>query len=307
MTSAFLLAYFLHQFAVGAPPPPTYRELRRAEQPGAVTVSVASVVGGSVPPGAQRVRMIDLTFTASCKGDAQVRNITVQRKGMGDYRDIKVVYMMEGMRRITRAQQLIRRDGFVTLRMGAYNVPACETKKLSLYADFDPNASPAGEHRFELNRSEDIKVQSGVARLRQRSARTRAEETQTVVPQAQGKISVTYLKLLRRPTYGSRRTVMRFVLEADGVDDHHIHAITFTNEGSARDLDLQNLFLPGSQVVPRMDGDTVRITFDPPLLLKKNQERLMTFRASIRASRRRTIKFLIEEASDIEATVVRGR
>ncbi|MCF7844901.1 MAG: hypothetical protein K9M03_03685 [Kiritimatiellales bacterium] len=308
MTSTLLLALFLSNFAVEGelPPPPTHRELRQVEMPGSMTVSVTPVVGGGVPPGAQRVPVLNVDFKASCNNDTVVSEITIQRKGMGDYRDIRAVYAMDGLRRISRAHELQRRDGIVTIRLGSFSVPACETKAITIMADYDNNADIAGEHRFVLENVSDVRATSPISVVRTLDSQER-EAIQTVVPNQVGKISVTYLPLLRRVTYGPRRQVMRFVLEADGIDDHSINAITIKNDGTARNLDLQNIFLPGTNVASSLDEDMVRLVFDPPLILRKNQDRLMTLRGSIRASRSRTLKFIIEEPSDIEAEVMRGR
>ncbi|MBU2213676.1 hypothetical protein KKC44_03375 [Patescibacteria group bacterium] len=308
MTSTILLAMFLHYYNVEGTltPPPAYRELRQVELPGSLTISVTPVVGGSVPSGAQRVPALDIAFTASCDADVPVREITIQRKGMGDYRDIRAVYAMDGLSRISRAHELQRRDGVVTIRLGSLVVPACSTKTITIMTDFESDADIAGEHRFVLEKPSDVDAGSPVKRLRLLTERERAD-LQTIVADQIGKISITYLSLLRRVTYGPRRQVMRFVFEADGIDDHRILAITLTNEGKARDLDLQNIFLPGTKVAASLDGDRVRLEFDPPLILRKNQDRLMILRASVLASRSKTIQFVIQEPSDVESIVIRGR
>ena len=45
----------------------------------------------------------------------------------------------------------------------------------------------------------------------------------------------------------------------------------------------------------------VRFVLSPPLILKKNQTRLLELKADVRASRSRTIQLIIEEPGDIEA------
>ncbi len=75
---------------------------------------------------------------------------------------------------------------------------------------------------------------------------------------------------------------------------------------SASDADLQNLFVSfrGRAVTflaPRMQGERVRLEFSPPLSVGKNQTLKFDLRADVRASRRRTIQFVIEAESDIEA------
>ena len=309
MVETLLLTMFLRYFQVEGTlePPPTYRELRQVEQPGDLTMTATPVVGGSVPPGTQRVPVMDLTFTASCNHDVPINEVTIRRTGMGDYRDIRTVYAMDGLRRISRAHELQRRDGYVTIRLGSFTVEACQTEEMTIYADFESDADIAGEHRFVLEKPADVHAGSATKLLKEGSDRERADLTHTVVGGQIGTISVAYLPLLRRVTYGPRRQVMRFVLEADNVDNHLIHAITLTNEGKARDLDLQYLFLPGTNVAPSLDGDRVRLEFDPPMILNKNQERLMILRANVLASSRKTIQFVIQEPSDIESEVVRGR
>ena len=56
-----------------------------------------------------------------------------------------------------------------------------------------------------------------------------------------------------------------------------------------------------------LDTDRVRLSFDPPFLLRRNEERLVELRADVLASRRKTIRIVLEEESDVEATVKRGR
>ena len=45
----------------------------------------------------------------------------------------------------------------------------------------------------------------------------------------------------------------------------------------------------------------MRFVLSPPLILKKNQTRLLELKADVRASRSRTIQLIIEEPGDIEA------
>jgi len=121
MTSALLLAMFLRHFTVDEDPPPptpTYRELRRESSPSSLSIEAVPVTGGIIPPGASRVKMMDLNMSASCEGsDVNVINIGLVRKGMGDYRDILRVYAMSDNRRVGPSIPLTRKDGRVDLRM----------------------------------------------------------------------------------------------------------------------------------------------------------------------------------------------
>lgn len=262
----------------------------------------------SIPPGSQRVVMGTILLQAPCNADVAVESITLWHRGAGSAGDIDGVYGMSGGQRITRSRPIESGKGEVTLHFRSFVVPACETREIAILADFSADAAIAGEHRLELRSSSDVVATQPATLL----TAPRAGIRRTVGP-AEGSISVSYLQLNEPVRYGDRRRVARFRLDADSSDDHVITAITFTNQGSARDGDLRNLFVESSRleqlsdIALQMEGDHVRLLFDPPLFLPSGENRVMSLRADIRASRRKTIQFLIEEAGDIEDGVVRNR
>ncbi len=311
MIDALLLAMFLRNFTVDETPPPatpTFRELRREEGPASLTVEIKPMTGGAIPPGAGRIKMLELKMSASCGGaDVSVKEIKLIRRGLGDYRDILRVYAISENRRPGPSQQLNRKDGLIELRMSHLTVESCKEKIVDIYADFSGNASVSGEHRFIIAGAGNIIAAAKSIALIQGKEIERASDTKKIAGEEIGQISITYLPLTKRVTYGANRTVMRFSMKADGLDSHRVLAITIKNRGSARNLDLQNISLQGTKVESSLEGDNVRLVFDPPLMLEKNQERLMIMKADVRASRRRTIDFIIEEPSDIESEIVSGR
>ena len=135
----------------------------------------------------------------------------------------------------------------------------------------------------------------------------------TLAPNSFGTINVEYLDLPRIVRYGNARIISRIRLVADRRDDHTISAITFINEGSARDRDLQNLALVSSRgevlsmIAPQLSGESVRLVFRNPLRLSKNDDVVLSVRANVMASRRKTIQLLVETPGDIESAVRRGR
>ena len=358
MVSSLIIAYYLNNFVGPGTPAPrvrTYREIRTEEHHAELDVEVIPVEGGSIPPGASRVDVLKFKMTADCDGqDVSIKSITLKREGMGNYQDIRNVYATHGTYRLTPAHSMSRRDGIIRLRFRSFRIPSCESKTISIKADFSGSAQISGEHRFSLLgqnsvmasaskivvhpwsiESDSVKVEEvPVVEPKPRSdagPKAKCKEGREYYPRVRssnlaseecvnapspsfnitgeeiGKIEVTYLPLLRRITYGPRRTVSRFTIKADEKHDHRIHAITLTNEGTARNFDLHNLVLPGSRVTSYLSGDRVRIVFSPPLMLNKNQERLMTMKSDIRAGRRRTVKFVIDEPADIESSVIKGR
>ena len=311
MLSSVLVAYFLHQFSLPVNPPhradQSPRHIQSVHPRGHLTVEAESAGSASVPPGAQRVEMLRLKLRADCSGDITMNTISVQRRGLGANSDIKAIYAVHRGKRISRARSIARRDGSVDLNIRGFRLVACESEDVIVLADFSENASPAGEHRFELR---GIEAGGSTVRIDHRVGNfTQARRT---AGPAVGQISLDYLNLIRRVRFGERQMVSRFTLKADNRDDHSLKAITFTNNGSASDTDLQNLYIDFrnrrvSRLVSQMRGDSVRIEFDPPFVIKKNQKLKFALRADVRASRSRTIQFVVEEEGDLEATPIVGR
>lgn len=257
----------------------------------------------SVQPGTQRVPMLTLRMTAPCERDVNVESLRVWRRGLGASSDILSVYAMKGGRRLVEGRQLSR-SGSAELHFRDLRIPACETEEISILADFSQDAAVAGEHWMTVEQANDIGAgTSKVSLIRDGSP----QRQRTAGGRVRGGISVEYLRLIKTVLYGKSRTVMRIRLAADGVEDHIIRAITVTNNGSASNADIQNMFLrvgrnrSVSSVVRQLDGEIVRFVLDPPLLLKKNQKRLLELQADVLASRRRTLQLIIEQPSDIES------
>lgn len=253
--------------------------------------------------------MLRLSLAASCSGDVTVRGITVTHGGMGALRDIASVYVLEDGRRLSRGRALSSRDGTVTLSLRpALVVPACGKKEIAIASDFAADAAVMGEHALALASPDGIDAQGASVAL--------ADEGVTAVLRTagveQGSVTAEFLPLLQRVTYGDRRTVARLRVTAEGGYDQEISAMTLTNDGSARDSDLQNLTLETArgEVLarsPSLDDHRAVFSLAAPLLLKSGEEKLLTVRASVRAGRRRTIDFLLEEAGDLIARRARSR
>lgn len=311
MLSSIILAYYLQQFSQPTKLPhradQSPRYIQSVHPRGSLTVAAQSAGSASVPPGAQRVEMLTLRMTASCSGDVTLQTISVQRRGLGANADIKSIYAVHRGSRITRSRAIARKDGSVDLNVRRFRIPACESEDVLVLADFSPTASAAGEHRLELR---EIDAAGSTVRIEQRIAAPSAARRTT--GRAVGQISINYLKLTRRVRFGERQIVSRFTVKADNKDDHFLRAITFTNNGSATDEDLQNLYIGFrnrriSTVASNLHGDSARMEFDPPFLLKKNQKLSFALHADVNASRRRTIQFIVEEEGDLEATPAIGR
>jgi len=259
---------------------------------------------GSIPLGAQRVEMLRLTLHAGCDGDVTVRAIDIHHMSLGAARDIARVYFMENGKRITR-RYAFSDNAVATVRLRSFVVKNCSKRDISVYADFTPDAAAGSEHAIMLTSKADVTGDAESVKLSTISAGA----SRSVTPSTVGTIAVSYLPLHNTVRYGKGQTVLRLQLSADGGSNHLISSIRLTNDGKARDGDLQNLSLYASNgerisaVESDMDDDSVIVTFDPPFTLQRNQTRMFLLKADVQASRRKTIHFRIEEPSDIESAV----
>ncbi|PIQ76693.1 hypothetical protein COU78_05370 [Candidatus Peregrinibacteria bacterium CG10_big_fil_rev_8_21_14_0_10_49_24] len=306
MIESILIAYFLQQFIPKSAPVDLESTAVRGSQ---LIVEVQQSSIHTIAQGTQRVPVLTLQLSASCDAPVTVDSLVVYRRGLGESTDIDAVYAMSDGQRLQRAVQPSRM-GVTHLRLRNFTIEPCGKRTIQILADFSPNASVAGEHWFTIESATDVVANNTNVVLH--SSRQPSKKFTGAGPTV-GTISVEYPRLLQTLRYGENRTVARLRLSADGTSDHLIHFITLTNEGSARDTDLQNIYLRAgrsrtvSAVLDSLSGDTARLELQPPLILEQNQSRILEVRADIRASRSRTLRFLVEQPSDIQSEVIRRK
>lgn len=267
----------------------------------ALTVTQQGVVSASAPKGAQRAVFLEATFQAECDSDVTVSSVQIRHRGLGEATDLERVYATEGETRLTKTRSLDSSDRTATLDfIPALKVKACSTKRVQIRGDFSVEAAVAGEHGLLI---ENVAADAPVTLTSTTVSKI------TTKPVSTGAVSVTLLPLSKSLLFGKNRTVARFRLEADKYADQDIVGITFTNAGKATNDDLQNLHIVDrkgnliSTTLSAMLDDKAHIAFDPALRLDHNDEVLLELRADIVASKRRTVRFTLEEPSDLEATV----
>lgn len=262
----------------------------------------------SIPRGAQRVAMMHIKFAASCDDDVSINTLTLTHRGLGDVRDLSRVYVMEGLRRISRAQSISSRERTLDVRLSTFTIRKCTSRAITVMADLSAEAQIGSLHSLAILSSDDIQAGNADVEV----AAVAALPANVTVPGQAATVSVEYANLNSPVTYGSNRTLARIRLTGDG-EDQRITRIVLTNDGSARDADLQNLRLVTSRgeavspTIPQLDGDLAVFDLDPALSLDDNETKLIELKANVRASRARTIRFVIEEPSDIVAEIVRRR
>ena len=277
-----------------------------AADPSELIVQVVPRPSASVPIGAQRVTMLTVRFTASCKRDAHVTSLIVHHKALGSAGDIERVYALMGATRKTKSAPMTG-DGTAMIRFRGMTVRACATTSVDVLADFRADAAAAGQHALTIDTTSDVDADAPVSIVVNPAG---TASIMTPVGKPAGVVTSEPLSIPAL-TYGSARTVARVRLRADTSDDQAISAITFVNDGTARGDDLQNILLETSghtilsSTVPSLDADRVRVVLYPPLILHRNEVRQVQLLADVRASRRRTVKLQIQEPADIEAAPAR--
>lgn len=306
-TLPLILALFYEDVTArpAAPLPPAPSAVVQTEGVGSLDVSVRDqVVSGSVPRGAQRVPFVTLSLSAGCENDVTVDSITVTHRGLGDPSDIRAVYLADGSKRLTRAVRFSGANGMeANLRLKKFVIPACSATTISVMADINQTASPAGEHTITILSAEDIHTTAQKTTLSKNDAVT--VETK---PVKEGVLTVRMLSVPSFVSYGNNAKTARFQISSDNKADHLLRSITLTNKGTARGYDLRANYLETSsgdrvsRLTQAMDGDTITMTFDPPYLLKKNADIVFVLRSDVRGSYK-TVQFALEEPSDLYATL----
>jgi len=306
-----LIGYYLQQFIV--PSQSVHRVdlskqyIQSVHPIGNLIVETYSPRSGSVAPGSQRIEMLSLKVTADCSSSVSINTISVQRRGLGTNEDIESLYVTHRGARISRERSIAQRDGSVDLQLRNFSIAACDSEDIAIVANYAADASPAGEHRIELR-----SIDAGGSAVRIEKSSGNFITIQRTASRSVGQVSLDYLRLTQSVHYGSRQLLSRFTLAADSTDDHSISAITFTNNGSATNDDLQNLYVEFrsrriSSYARSLSGDKVVFTFDPPVQLEASQTLKFGVRGDVRANRSRTIQFIVEEPSDIITTPMRSR
>lgn len=249
--------------------------------------------------------MLDLEFRNDRSPLVSVHSVMLHHSGLGSFREIGSVYALYGGARVSKATARFSSDGEVRVHfVPSIKLSRGQSRKITIAMDLSATATAGSEHRLSVLSAEDI--DAGGTRVNLLTERNSISRIRTAPP-VRGVISVEYLKLPRPVRYGPDQTVARLKLTADRVDDHWLREITLTNDGKARNEDLQSLVLQSSRGVPlapvrrTLAGDTVTFGFDTPVMLRKNDSIILVVKADVLASRDRTIRFLLEEPADLRA------
>lgn len=264
---------------------------------------------GSIPQGASRVPFLTVSMSASCDADIRVISVDLQHEGLGSSQDLASVYAVEGLSRISRVARFDANRSELTLRFRSLVLPRCGAITFVVYADMKSDAAVAAEHSIALSDT------SAIVSTARRLTLSAGDRTKMVIaPQGSaGSLTVRMLPVSPRVGYGRIETVARIQLTAGSKTSQLLKRITFTNDATARDMDLQWLsleMLSGSVMtapLPHMRGYKATLVFDPTFILHAGQTLVLNLKAEIRGSQSKKIQFGIEEQSDVVSSPYRER
>jgi hypothetical protein len=277
-----------------------------AETSSSVTATITPLFGSTVvPQGAQRVPLAKVEVTAPCTENVTVSSLTFKRTGLGASSDFQRVYVMQAAVRKSRGIMLRSKESSTRVPLRSVSITKCNSAHLTVYADMSATADAGGQHSFEVTQ---VETSLGNAAITLAGSTNKKNALQiTPSSSSDASVSAEFRPVLGDISYGQNVVVARLLLKNTGNSDLAVSSITFTNEGSASDKDLQNFLLETprvktlSKILPQMDGKSVTMTLDPAFILGRGDEKLLQLRADVRASRRKTIEWSIEEPSDIQA------
>lgn len=264
-----------------------------------LTVTQQGIASASASKGAQRAVFLDVSLRAECDSDVTVAMIMVTHRGLGDAADVVRVYATDDDVRRTRTRSLDSSDRTAALRfLPPLVIAKCSTKRIQVRGDFSAEAAVAGQHRLVL---EGITADAPVTLTSGKLT------TITTRPVSAGTLSVSMLPAPRILRFGKDRTLARIRLDADTITNHRVSSVILTNDGKATDGDVKNIRLENrrgavlTNVAETLDGSTVTLTFDPVFFINRNNSILLYLKGDIDASKKRTIQFVVEEPSDVQA------
>ncbi len=264
---------------------------------------------GSIPQGATRVPFLSVSMSASCDADIRVMSVDLAHRGLGNSQDLLSVYAVEGFSRISRVARFDAKRSALTLRFRSLVLPKCAAITFIVYADMKTDAVVAAEHSIVLSDASTI-----LSTARQLSLSEGDGTKLVIAPQGSaGTLTLRMLPVSPRVSYGRIETVARIQLTAGSRTSQLLKRITFTNDETARDMDLQWLsleMLSGSVLtapLPHMRGYKATLVFAPTFILHAGETIVLNLKAEVRGSHSKKIQFGIEEQSDIVASPYRER
>ncbi len=265
---------------------------------GALSASLVSVAGATLPGGATNVSLLSVRFTAGSSA-ATITGLTFKRSGIGAYNDWDALYVYEGDTRITASSRSLNSDTHeVEFPTVSISVPANSSKTVTLRGDLKAGPTAGGVHSFQLKAVETTASISGLP-LTGSAFTNGAEDVSTVTVRAGAAPS--------NPSVGADAAeVATLKLEA-GNQDIEFNQVVLTMTGSLSRGDISNIklyqesTLLASAASVRSD-DTVTLTLDSPYSITNGQNKTFSIKADLGGRVSETLTVKVEESGHVFAT-----
>ncbi len=277
---------------------------------GSLSVSASSANPGELTlvtdagnnAGGQRASVLGIRLTAGSTA-AQVDSLVLRRSGIAADGDLDNMYLFDGMEQLAQVQSVSKGVATFAKSGGLLTVPANTSKDLMVKVDLNKDASAGITIGWSLASSDVTSTADSVS-----GSATGKNHTVAVVTDL-GFLDVANISPAAADTIDPQNDydAWRFRLDANS-QDMLVESLTVTNVGSTDDDDLQNveLWYSGTQLgstLGTLDNGTA--TFDLTgmdnggFLITSGQQRQLTIRADIAGGTNRTIRFGVQEQTDI--------
>ena len=264
----------------------------------ALSASLVSSTGTSIPGGSSNVSLLSVRFTAGSTA-ATISGLTVKRTGAGEYSDWDALYLFEGDKRITASARSLNSDTheveFPTLSI---SIPANSSKVVTLRGDLTTSQTAGGLHAFQLKAVDTTATVSNLP-LTGPTFTNAAVDVSTVTVAASATPS--------NPSVGADEAeIATFKLTA-GTQDIEFNQIVLTFSGSLSRGDVANLKLYQegtllASVASVETNDTVTFTLSSPYTITNGQNKTFGVKADLGGRVNETLTTKIEETGHVFCT-----
>lgn len=272
------------------------------------TPAGATIVSDSTgSQGAQVLApFVSVRFTAAADGAVKVKTLRFKRTGISADSDIQATYLYEGMNRLEVGGSLS--GGYVTFNNpnGLFEVPAGQSKVVTLRGDLATNLGGGKTIAFQLESASDVTT-NGASVSGSFPSMGNTMTTAATSDLGYALIAGSYTTPSSDNTSINPEAdtqVWSFTLQAND-QDLEVRKLVLTKVGSVQKDDIQNfrLLVGGSQYATASGmNDDFEVVFDlsgNPLQIAKGQTKTITVRADIVNGSSRDFKFTFQQQDDL--------
>ena len=263
----------------------------------ALTASLVTVAGNTIPQQAENVSVLKVRFTAGTTA-ATVTGLTFKRAGMGETNDWDSFYLYEGDTLITASGRSLGSDSheveFPTINV---TIPANSSKTITLRGDGSSSVNGGELHYFQLTSVETTATVTGLPLT---------GETFTVGQVVVGGLTVAAGSTPANPSVGATEAEIANVKLTAGDNDVEFSQMVLTLSGSLSTSKVTNLKLYRESTLLASaasvsSDDTVTFTLASPYTITDSQEKSFSIKADLAGDVGDTLTTKVEETNHVFA------